>query len=254
MPGRVTPELMPSIPLFVVGPLARSAEDLDLALSVLAAGAHVGEDKGAPGLLPPPRKKRFDQYRAAVWFTDSYSEAEIDAEVSAALEKTVAKLRAAGLELDAQARPDLDLFHMNYIYNRIFDFLVTASLPIPERLAAEQAQIQAKWADFFEHYDVLLAPVSPTVAFPHDHRGTILTRHLTINGSQKPMLSNMVWSRMASVAGLPATVAPVGLSRSGLPVGIQIIGARMEDRTTIAFARGLSELTGGFVPPPHCED
>jgi amidase len=53
---------------------------------------------------------------------------------------------------------------------------------------------------------------------------------------------------------LPATVAPVGLSDSGLPVGIQIIGDRFEDRTTIDFARGLSELTGGFVAPPGYED
>ena len=56
------------------------------------------------------------------------------------------------------------------------------------------------------------------------------------------------------VSGLPATVAPVGLSESGLPVGVQIIGARFEDRTTIDFARGLSELVGGFVAPPGYED
>ena len=61
---------------------------------------------------------------------------------------------------------------------------------------------------------------------------------------------NITWAVMAIVSGLPATVAPVGRSESGLPVGIQIIGARLEDRTTIAFAKGLSELIGGFVPPP----
>jgi amidase len=60
--------------------------------------------------------------------------------------------------------------------------------------------------------------------------------------------------KMAIVSGLPATVAPVGLSESGLPVGVQIIGARFEDRTTIAFAQGLSELVGGFVTPPGYED
>lgn len=53
---------------------------------------------------------------------------------------------------------------------------------------------------------------------------------------------------------LPATVAPVGLSDSGLPVGVQIIGARLEDRTTIDFAQGLSELVGGLVTPPSFED
>jgi amidase len=106
------------------------------------------------------------------------------------------------------------------------------------------------WASFFKHYDVLLAPVSPTVAFPHDHKGTIMTRTLKINGKEKPMLNNMTWTRVAIVSGLPATVAPVGLSDSGLPVGIQIIGAMFEDRTTIDFAKGLSELIGGLVVPP----
>ena len=124
------------------------------------------------------------------------------------------------------------------------------SLPLPEWLIARQKEIQAMWAGFFENYDVLLAPVSPTVAFPHDHEGTIMVRSLKINGQEQPMLNNMTWTRVAVVSGLPATVAPIGLSNSGLPVGIQIIGARFEDRTTIAFARGLSELTGGFIAPP----
>ena len=52
------------------------------------------------------------------------------------------------------------------------------------------------------------------------------------------------------VSELPATVAPVGLTESGLPVGVQIIADRFEDRTTIDFARGLSERIGGFVAPP----
>ena len=68
------------------------------------------------------------------------------------------------------------------------------------------------------------------------------------------MLNNMTWTRMAIVSELPATVAPVGFNDSGLPVGIQIIGASLEDRTTIDFARGLSELVGGFVPPPGYGD
>ena len=68
------------------------------------------------------------------------------------------------------------------------------------------------------------------------------------------MLNNMTWTYMAIVSGLPATVAPVGLSVSGLPVGIQIIGGKFEDRTTIAFAKGLSELMGGFIAPPGFED
>ena len=55
---------------------------------------------------------------------------------------------------------------------------------------------------------------------------------------------------MAVTSGLPATAAPVGFSQSGLPLGVQIIGDRFKDRTTIAFAKGMSKILGGFVPPP----
>lgn len=110
------------------------------------------------------------------------------------------------------------------------------------------------WADFFEHYDVLLTPISPTVAFPHDHDGTLINRTLEINGQEKWMLDSLVWAYMAVVSGLPATVTPVALNEAGLPVGVQIIGASLENRTTIAFAKGLSKLIGGFVPPPGYEN
>jgi amidase len=75
-----------------------------------------------------------------------------------------------------------------------------------------------------------------------------------VNGKETRMFNNMTWARIAIVSGLPATAAPVGLSDSGLPVGIQIIGAKLEDRTTIAFARGLSELIGRFVAPPGYQE
>jgi len=241
------------VPLFVVGPLARSADDLELALGVLTTPGNMEESDNRPELLPP-RRQQFKDYRIAVWFTDSYPAAEINADVLAILQKTVGKLQNAGLDIDEAARPDIGLYEMNFIFGQIFNHLMTGSMPLPEWLIARQKEIQAMWARFFESYDVLLAPVSPTVAFPHDHEGTILSRSLEINGKEKPMLNNMTWTRMAVVSGLPATVAPIGLSDSGLPIGIQIIGARLADRTTIAFARGLSGLVGGFKAPPGYEN
>jgi amidase len=253
MPGRVPPPVMPAIPLFVVGPLARSADDLELALGVLTTPGSMDESDNRPELLPP-RRQQFKDYRVAVWFTDSYPPAEIDADVLATLQKTVEKLRSAGLDIDEQARPDIDLWEDRQIWLEIYNQMMAGALPLDEMLVERQKKQQAMWADFFERYDVLLAPVSPTVAFPHDHKGTLLSRSLEVNGRDKPMLNNMAWTYMAVVSGLPATVAPVGLGDSGLPVGVQIIGARFEDRTTIAFARGLSELVGGFVAPPGYED
>ena len=54
---------------------------------------------------------------------------------------------------------------------------------------------------------------------------------------------------MASLFGLPATVVPIAQSAEGLPVGVQIIGPYLEDRTTIAFAGLVEREFGGFVPP-----
>jgi amidase len=59
-----------------------------------------------------------------------------------------------------------------------------------------------------------------------------------------------VWADPATTCGLPATAAPIDLSPSGLPIGVQIIGPYLEDRTTIAFAELLEREFGGFVPPP----
>jgi len=45
-------------------------------------------------------------------------------------------------------------------------------------------------------------------------------------------------------------VAPIGRTESGLPIGVQVIGGFLEDRTTIAFAGLIEREFGGFVPPP----
>ena len=249
MPGRVAPDAMPVVPLFVVGPLARSADDLELALEILANSGRTDQSGNRPELLPP-RKQRFNEYRVAVWFKDSGPAAEIDADVLATLQTTVKKLRGAGLKVDEDARPDIHLWENLRIWREIRDDMMAGKLPLYEGHVARQKKQQAMWAAFFERYDVLLAPVSPTVAFPHDHSKPYASRSLAVNGRSNSYWNNLTWTVMAIVSGLPATAAPVGLSESGHPVGVQIIADRFEDRTTIAFARGLSELVGGFVAPP----
>jgi amidase len=69
---------------------------------------------------------------------------------------------------------------------------------------------------------------------------------MTVNGVDRPYLDFLHWVSLPTLAGLPATVAPVGRTKAGLPVGVQIVGARFEDRSTIEAASWL----GGFEPPP----
>ncbi|MGD8492150.1 MAG: amidase family protein [Desulfobacterales bacterium] len=249
MPGRVTREKMSAVPLFVVGPLARSADDLELALKILISPGPTDQSAERPELLPP-RRQQFKDYRVAVWFKEFDPKAEIDANVLAVLEKAVEKLRAAGLEVDDKARPDVKLWETLRLWTNIHDDMMAGKLPLWDGHVEQQKKQQALWAAFFQSYDVLLAPVSPTAAFPHNHSKPMASRTLTVNGRSKSYWNNLTWTVMAIVSGLPATVAPVGLTESGLPVGVQIIGNRFEDRTTIDFARGLSELLEGFVAPP----
>ncbi|MGH7822444.1 MAG: amidase family protein, partial [Candidatus Binatia bacterium] len=109
---------------------------------------------------------------------------------------------------------------------------------------------RARWAAFFRDFDVLLCPITPTAAIPHDHGEPLLERTILVNGRRRPYWDQIVWAGLVTAAWLPATVAPVGRTADGLPVGIQIVGPWLEDRTTLYFAAELAKVTGGFEQPP----
>jgi Asp-tRNA(Asn)/Glu-tRNA(Gln) amidotransferase A subunit family amidase len=83
---------------------------------------------------------------------------------------------------------------------------------------------------------VLLFPVHPTTAPLHD---VTLVRPF-----------NCAYTQLFNVLEVPVTVVPMGLDRDGLPVAIQVVGARGADRLTIAVAQALEHSgVGGWVPP-----
>jgi amidase len=89
------------------------------------------------------------------------------------------------------------------------------------------------------------------VAPPHDQSEPIPLRTITVNGASRPYLDQIVWTgAIGSMTYLPVTVAPSARTQPGLPVGVQIVGPFLEDRTTIDFARRLADVAGGFEPPP----
>jgi len=118
--------------------------------------------------------------------------------------------------------------------------------------AANETRMKLRfaWREFFQNFDVLLAPVAATAAFAHDHNPDRDARMVPVNGRPLPYQQQIFWAGVASLSYLPATAAPLGLTEAGLPVGCQIIGAEGEDLTTIEFARLLAAEIGGFVPPP----
>ena len=113
-----------------------------------------------------------------------------------------------------------------------------------------RAGLQQQWRALFHDWDVVLCPPMPTLAFPHDHSLPVRARQIEIDGKDCPYFDQLVWAGVATLPGLPATAAPIDRSETGLPIGVQIIGPYLEDRTPIAFAELIEREFGGFVPPP----
>ena len=274
-PGALSP-----VDMAVVGPLGRAADDLDLALDVLA-GPDVGDAAAWRLQLPPARGRSLGDYRVAVWLDDPAS--PVDSTVGAVLADAVDALARAGAAIDTGRRPDFTLAESHRTYQRLLYGVTTGGLanrvygsllakaeeldPDDDGRNArylrdgtarhrdwlvadeERAGYRARWAEFFRDCDILLCPTVPTTAIRHDH-SNINRRTITVNGETRDYWDQIIWPGMASMAGLPATVAPVGRASDGLPVGIQIMGPYLEDRSTIDFARRLAEVVGGYEPPP----
>ena len=120
-------------------------------------------------------------------------------------------------------------------------------------LAANEARhkMRCQWAEFFKEYDLLLCPAAASAAFPHDHEGERHERTIEVNGRRVPTTDQLFWAGYSGMAYLPSTVAPAGLTKSGLPVGVQIIGPQYGDRTCIQMARLLERDYQAFVPPSN---
>ncbi len=264
----------------VVGPLARSADDLAIGLGIMA-GPEEGE--GAWQLkLPAPRQKGFAGLRVAVMTSHACS--DVDAEMQAGLEQLAKFLRKEGAKVSMTARPGFDLAEGHALYIEMLRATTAVGLDDAgaerwERVRAGQAaddasyyaqmargitmshreylqknerrqRMRKEWEKFFRDWDVLLCPQAASPAFPHDQAGERHERTIEVNGKRVPVTDQMFWAGPASFYLLPGTVAPLGMSAGGLPFGVQILGGMYEDRTTIEVARMLERGWRAFTPPP----
>jgi len=230
-----------SIALNVVGPMARSAGDLALALDVLAGPD--GEDvKGYRVVLPAPRHTRLADYRVLV--LGDHPLAAVEEDISAALEQLAVQLGRAGSRVSRQSDLLPDLAAAHGVYLTLLLTAMSRGAPPAANLIDAHAWLNAldaqlsfrrRWATQFETFDVVLAPVLGVVAFEHT-TAEWPERQFTINGRQTAFGDQLVWPGMATLANLPATSVPIGADSRGLPIGVQVIGPYLEDRSTIAFA------------------
>jgi amidase len=296
------PETSPaaSTDIAVIGPLARSADDLTVALNLLA-----GPDPDETGLtyyLPPPRVTSLKALRIAVWSHEPGQ--ATDTETTAAIEAMASQLERQGATVSRVARPAFDATEAFHIYlqaldagwsarateailaakrkrlatldpnDKTADAVMARATDMPHRdwlvLNERRMKFRRLWSAFFRDWDVLLSPVITTAALPHMQEGAsimsagrpiaahhiqtgpVWERQVTVNNRPVAYNDMLFWPGLTAGFHLPATVMPMGFTRAGLPLGVQITGPIYGDRTTL-MAASLIEQAGYVFQPPALE-
>ena len=218
----------------------------------------------------------------------NHASSEVDNEVQARLKELADCLARRGARVSMKARPEIDFDAAHRLFLGLYTGSAAGAIPqlywdklarMAKRLHEEDQSdlaatirgytnthrdwirldlmrrlLRESWASFFRDYDVLLTPVAATAAQPHDQSSKLdRFRRIVVNGKRVPATDQWFWSGLPSVAYLPATIAPAGLTATGLPVGVQIIGPQYGDHTCITLARLLEQEFHGFVPPKGWE-
>ena len=287
--GHTAPPL-PPLPfnrdLAVIGPMARSAADLSVLLDVMAGPDPIEAGQAYRLELPAARHGALQDFRVLVIDSDPLLPADKD--VRGSIETLAAKLGKAGVQVSRQSPLLPDFAASSRIYLRLLMALMGASYP-PEiqksaRVAAAElkpddislraerlrgiglshkdwlmadagrTRIRAQWRELFQNFDAVICPIMPTPAYVQDQSPEQELRHIKIDGKDYSYPDQLAWPGIATLPGLPSTAVPLGLNAQGLPLGVQIVGPFLEDRTPLKLAELIEREFGGFVPPPMFDD
>jgi len=279
-----TPPPFPPLPLdrdmAVVGPMARSAGDLADLLDAIAGPDPLEAGRGYRLALPAARHAKLKGFRILV--LDNHPMMPVAASIRAAIDALAARLAKAGAKVRRESDRLPDLADAARLYMRLLLSFLAVSFPLESyeamkaraaqlkpvdaSLAAERlrgvalshrdwlmadgrrAGLRAQWRAFFGEFDALVCPIMPTPAYPHDRLPDQAQRRIVVDGKDYPYQDQLFWPGVATCPGLPATSIPLGLA-DGLPIGAQIVGPWLEDRTTLKLAELAEQEIGGFVPP-----
>ncbi|WP_245473220.1 amidase [Bradyrhizobium zhanjiangense] len=269
--------------LAVIGPMTRTAADLALALDVIAGPDEMRDGIGYRLALPAPRHDQLRDFRILV--IDSHPLMPTGEAVRSAIGRLAERIERSGARVARSSASLPDLAQSARLYMKLLNAarsprltpaalaeaqgLAAALAPDDRSLATERArgwamihrewlaadaarlQLQQRWHELFRDFDAVIYPAAAVPAFPHDQSEPFDARLLDIDGKLYPYADAcFIWADPASTCGLPATAMPIERTPAGLPIGVQIIGPYLEDRTTIALAELLEREFGGFVPPP----
>jgi amidase len=220
-------------PFAVIGPLARDADDLALALDLLADRPLPRAEARAPG-----------EWRILLMAAHPF--AAIARPVADAIERIGAAFEAEGARVDRQTPllPDLSAQFGHYM--QLLMTALTRGAPLdgaePLSLGAwfdlldQQARAVRAWQALFADYDAVIAPAFGATAYPHDDT-PVTERVLMVDGAETRYGLQLAFPALASFPMLPATAVPVGADPDGLPIGVQVIADLWQDHKAIAIAR-----------------
>lgn len=264
----------------VIGPLARSAQDLETALRIMAGPDEI-IGRGYQLNLPEWKGRTLKGLRVAVWKNEE--SAPVSREVQERVDLVATALSDAGSIISHTERPGFT-HNSHETYQNLVHATMAKRMPDAdyENLKAHVAnlspdddsegskvkraqvssfrkwasadeqrqQLRWHWHEFFKEQDVLITPVMPTAAFTHDHR-RFGKRTISVNNQERSYFEQVFWAGLTGVAYLPSTVIPTGLNDEGLPIGIQIVGQEFDDLITIGVAQQLESMGFVFTPPPN---
>jgi len=277
--GQSLPSAHAYADLSVLGPMARAAEDLDVALDAMA-GADELDGVAWKVSLPECGAKSLRDFRVAVKLCDPNSDVEAEyVDKLQALADALAKRGAKVKEIE----PAIDTRRLHEVYilllraatsarlapadierikqsaaktgvaNEEYFKLMLRGMELSHRewlmLNNERHGLRRAFAAFFADWDILLTPNAASAAWPHDHAGERWTRKIAVDGKAVAVTDQLFWAGYSTVVYLPSTAGPAGFSHAGLPLGYQAIAASGRDKTATAFSRFVEKEIVGFVPP-----
>lgn len=258
----------------VFGPLARSVEDLETALRIVA-GPDGHEAEAPPVPLGPAPAASPKGLRIAV--LESNPLVQVSADTAAVVQQTVRLLTKAGAKVK-RAAPDIDWRQAWDDWCDLFQYQIRALQPLAERertfgmeaafdpsarsvgrtarldiaeflaVLDRRDELVRQCNSFLDDYDAWLMPVMPDAAFIRQKQSD----PLVIDGTPHPyFFAGTAYNFLANLTGQPSVVLPCGFSRESLPIGLQLTGKRWGDARLLGVAKALEKLLPPCPVPPN---
>ena len=265
--GHWPPVAGPSVMLAGVGPIARTAEDLDyFARSTFQSTLYrkSGDVSRVPNFAPPWHPDEIIREQRVGWFDHAWN-TPVTAETRAAIATTVSAMQEHGFMMEPIEPTGLERAPSIWrlMFGQCLKTLIERSLPEGYRLHplsyeamatdceaaamtyedlllgwVAQDQLREKFWELMDRYTFLLCPVAAVPAFRHGERRWM------IDGQEVTYPNAFVYSQVFNVLGAPAAAIPVSTSSDGLPIGVQLVGRPYDDRSVTTAVREVAAALG----------